>query len=310
MALSLNSKNNTKSKRISIKTSTGEKVFSVFNYTFFVLLGMATLFPFLNLVAKSFSSEAAVVSGKVALIPVDFQLGTYKFVLGNKDFLNSFLITIIVTILGTLTGIIITVITAYPLSKTRLRGRKGLLIIFVFTMLFNGGLIPTYLVMQKLNLLNNIWVLILPTMINVFNLLIMKNYFESLPESIEESAKIDGASNLTILLKIILPLSKPVIATITLFFAVAHWNSYFHAMVYITDPKLKPMQLYLKELVASTADVLKQAGYSPDIEGALNTAPEAVQAASIVAATIPIICVYPFLQKYFVKGVLIGSVKG
>ncbi|WP_040213375.1 carbohydrate ABC transporter permease [Clostridium polynesiense] len=310
MAFNLTKKNNEVIKGTKIKTSIGEKIFSFVNYTFFILLGMATLFPFLNLVAKSFSSEAAVISGKVGLWPVDFQLGTYEFVLGNKQFINSFFVTVIVTILGTLTGIIITVITAYPLSKTRLRGRKGLLIIFVFTMLFNGGLIPTYLVMQKLNLVNNIWVLILPAMINVFNLLIMKNYFESLPESIEESAKIDGASNLTILFRIILPLSKPVIATITLFFAVAHWNSYFQAMVYITDPQLKPMQLYLKELVSSTADVLKQAGYNPDVEGALNTVPEAIQAASIVAATIPIILVYPFLQKYFVKGVLIGSVKG
>ncbi|MCM0647574.1 carbohydrate ABC transporter permease [Clostridium swellfunianum] len=293
-----------------IKESKGERIFNVINYILFTVFGFLTLFPFVNLIAKSFSSEAAVVSGMVTLLPIDFQTGTYKFVLGNKQFMNSFIVTIVITALGTLFGIIMTVITAYPLSKPRLRGRKIYLLIFIFTMLFNGGLIPTYLVMQKIKLVNKIWVLILPAMVNVFNMLIMKNYFESLPESIEESAKIDGASDFTILFRVILPLSMPVLATITLFFAVAHWNSYFNAMMYITNPKLKPLQLYLKELVTSTMDVLKQGGFNPDIESQLNVVPEAVQAASIVTATVPILCVYPFLQKYFVKGVLIGSVKG
>ncbi len=309
MALNVLNKN-THSKSRKIKSTPGEKVFEALNYLFFIVFGLATTLPFVNLVAKSFSGEAAVVSGKVGLIPVDFQIDTYKFVLGNAMFMNSLKVSIIVTLLGTLTGIIMTIVTAYPLSKTRLRGRKYLMLFFVFTMLFNGGIIPNYLVMQKLGLVNKLAVLILPNMINVYNMLIMKNYFESLPDSIEESAKIDGASNWRILIKIIIPLSMPVIATVTLFFAVAHWNSYFQAMIYITDPKLKPMQLYLKELLASTSDVLKQAGYNPDIEGTANIVPAAIQAASIVTATLPIICVYPFLQKYFVKGVLIGSVKG
>ncbi|WP_426348534.1 carbohydrate ABC transporter permease [Alloiococcus sp. CFN-8] len=309
MALNVLNKN-TQPRSHKIKSTPGEKIFEALNYLFFILFGLATTLPFVNLVAKSFSGEAAVVSGKVGLIPVDFQIDTYKFVLGNDMFMNSLKVSIIVTLLGTFTGIVMTIITAYPLSKPRLRGRKFLMLFFVFTMLFNGGIIPNYLVMQKIGLVNKLAVLILPNMINVYNMLIMKNYFEALPESIEESAKIDGASNWKILLRIIIPLSMPVIATITLFFAVAHWNSYFQAMIYITDPKLKPMQLYLKELLASTSDVLKQAGYNPDIEGTANIVPAAIQAASIVTATLPIICVYPFLQKYFVKGVLIGSVKG
>jgi putative aldouronate transport system permease protein len=295
---------------LKVQTSLGEKIFNCTNYIFFIVLGMATIFPFLNLIAKSLSSEAAVVSGMVTLLPIDFNIDTYKFVLGNEQFINSFFVTIFITTIGTLSGLILTIITAYPLSKPRLRGRKTYLLIFVFTMLFNGGLIPTYLVMQKIKLVNSPWVLILPAMISVFNMLIVKNYFESLPESIEESAKMDGASDFTILFKIMLPLSMPVVATITLFFAVAHWNSYFSAMIYITDPGLKPLQLYLKELVTSTMDVLKQSGFNPDVEGAFKVVPEAVQAASIVTATIPILCVYPFLQKHFVKGVLIGSVKG
>lgn len=299
-----------KKQKIGISMTIGEKIFAVFNYLFFIILGLTTLFPFVNLIAKSFSSESAVIAGKVTLIPIEFQTGTYKFVLGNPQFINSFKISVIITVLGTVTGLVMTVITAYPLSKTRLRGRKPLLLFFVFAMIFNGGLIPTYLVMNYLGLINNFWVLILPSMVNVYNMLIMKNYFEALPDSIEESAKMDGASNITILLKIIIPLSKPVLATIALFFAVSHWNSYYNAMIYITKPEMKPLQLYLKELVQSTKNVLDQAGYNPDIEGAMNATPEAVQAASIITATVPIIIIYPFLQKYFVKGVLVGSVKG
>ncbi|CAM3569867.1 carbohydrate ABC transporter permease [Erysipelothrix urinaevulpis] len=290
--------------------STGTKIFTVLNYTFFTLLGITTLFPFVNLLAKSLSSESALISGKVHLFPVEFQTGTYQFVLGNPQFINAFKVSLFITIVGTLFGLIMTILISYPLSKQRLRGRGGFLLYFVFAMIFNGGLIPTYLVMQKLGLINNIWVLILPTLVNVYNMLIMKNYFESLPDSIEESAKVDGASNFRILFQIMLPLAKPVLATIALFFAVAHWNSYYNAMIYITKVDMKPLQLYLKELVSSTKNTLDQAGYEPDIDGMYNSSPEAVQAASIIAATVPILIVYPFLQKYFVKGVLVGSVKG
>lgn len=292
------------------KTKLGTKIFNVINYSFFILLGVTTLFPFVNLLAKSLSSEKALVSGKVRILPVEFQTGTYQFVLGNKQFINAFKVSIFVTLVGTLLGLMMTILIAYPLSKSKLRGRKGLLLYFVFAMIFNGGLIPTYLVMQNLKLINNIWVLILPTLVNVYNMLIMKNYFESLPDSIEESAKVDGASDMRILLQIILPLSKPVLATIALFIAVAHWNSYYNAMIYITRVDLKPLQLYLKELVNSTKNTLEQAGYEADLDGMYNSSPEAVQAASIIAATVPILIVYPFLQKYFVKGVLVGSVKG
>ena len=213
------------------KISKGERIFNVLNYSFFTLLGITTLFPFVNLIAKSLSSEKALITGRVSILPVDFQLGTYKFVLGNPQFINAFKISILVTILGTLFGVIMTIMIAYPLSKTRLEGRKWFLLYFVFAMIFNGGLIPTYLVMQKLKLVNNFWVMILPAVVNVYNMLIMKNFFESLPDSIEESAKIDGASTFTILGRIVIPLAKPVIATISLFFAVAHWNSYYNAMI-------------------------------------------------------------------------------
>lgn len=294
-----------------IKGTIGENIFTVFNYTFFVLFGVATLFPFLNLIAKSFSGEAAVISGKVTMWPIDFQTGTYRYVMGNKQFINSFEVTIFITIVGSLMCLFMTTITAYPLSKQRLKGRGVLMIIYIFTMLFSGGLIPHYLLMQKLGLVNKIWVLILPGLVSVYNMLIIKSSFEGIPDSLEESAKLDGASNITILFRIVVPLSKPVLATIALFFGVGFWNSYFSAMVYITKPELKPLQLYLKELLYSTMDVLSKSGTGPvDVDSAMNTTPEAVQAASIITATLPIVCLYPFLQKYFVKGVMIGSVKG
>ncbi|PYI51580.1 carbohydrate ABC transporter permease [Paenibacillus flagellatus] len=292
-----------------IRESFGERLFSVANYAFFTLLGLATLFPFLNIVAKSLSSEAAVVSGLVTVYPIDFQTGTYELVLGNKQFINSIKITVFVTLVGTLCSMLLTVVSAYPLSKPGLAYRKPLLLVFIFTMLFNGGLIPTYLLMQKLGLVNTVWSLFITGMISVFNMLIVKNYFEGLPESLEESAKLDGASNVRVLFGIVLPLSMPVLATVGLFYAVTLWNGYFSAMVYVTDPALKPLQLYLKELIAATDDVLKQSG-EIDVSRDLNQTPEAVQAASVITATVPILCVYPFLQKYFVKGVLVGSVKG
>lgn len=289
-----------------MRTSFSEKLFNAFNYLFFIVLGFSTLLPFINLIAKSFSSESAVISGNVNLLPVGFQTGTYLYVLKNDMFLNALKTSILLAIVGTAFGLFITAITAYPLSRIQLRGRKWLLLMFIFTMLFSGGLIPTYLLMQTLGLINKLPVLFLPAAINVFNMLIIKNYFEGLPDGLEESAKIDGASNIRILFSIIFPLSLPVLATIALFFAVQFWNDYFTAMIYITDQELKPLQLFLKELlVASSGEFLKD-----NVDAALNTTPQSIQAASILLATLPILCVYPFLQKYFVKGVLLGSVKG
>lgn len=291
---------------MTVKTSFSEKLFNFCNYLFFILVGLTTLLPFVNLIAKSFSSEAAVISGKVNLLPIGFQTGTYMYVLKDSMFLNSLKNSILLAIVGTALGLFLTTITAYPLSRVQLRGRKWFLLMFIFTMLFSGGLIPTYLLMQNLGLVNQFPVLFLPAAINVFNMLIIKNYFEGLPDGLEESAKLDGASNIRILFSIVLPLSLPVLATIALFFAVAFWNDYFTSMIYITNQDFKPLQLYLKELlVSSSSEFLKD-----NVDAALNTTPQSIQAASILLATLPILMVYPFLQKYFVKGVLVGSVKG
>lgn len=289
-----------------IPSSLGEKVFTVLNHLFFILLGLSTIFPFINLIAKSLSSEAAVVSGMVNLIPIDFQIGTYTYVASNSLFLSAFMISVTVTVVGSLISLSMTTLAAYPLSKPRLRGRKFFILLFLFTMLFSGGLIPTYLLMHKLHLIDKLPVLFLPFMINVYNMLIVKNYFESLPDSLEESAKMDGASNMTILFRIVLPLSMPVLATIALFYAVTYWNDYFTSLIYINSADLKPLQLYLKELFVSSTDTFMRT----NVDASLNVSPQSIQAASIILATLPIICVYPFLQKYFVKGVLVGSVKG
>ncbi|WJH33453.1 carbohydrate ABC transporter permease [Paenibacillus aurantius] len=293
-------------KSQAIRSSVGEKLFQAINIVIFVLLGLTTVFPFLNLIAKSFSSEAAVVSGMVTLFPIDFQVGTYKYVASSSMFLNAFMVSVTVTVIGSFLALFMTTLAAYPLSKPRLRGRKFFILMYLFTMLFSGGLIPTYLLIHSLGLIDKLPVLFLPFMISVYNMLIIKSYFESLPEGLEESAKIDGASNMTILVRIVLPLSLPVLATITLFYAVQFWNDYFTSLLYINSSSLKPLQLYLKELFVSSTDTFLR----DNVEANLNVSPQSIQAASIMLATLPILLVYPFLQKYFVKGVLIGSVKG
>lgn len=286
-----------------------DRLFHLCNYGFFILMGLVTIIPFFNLIAKSLSSEEAVISGMVGLLPVDVQFGTYVYVVKESMFVNAFKNSVIVTVVGTFLSLTVTSLAAYPLSKIRLRGRPFFILFFVFTMLFSGGLIPTYLLIQNLGLINTLPVLFLPGAISVFNMLVIKSYFESLPDALEESAKMDGAINLRIFWSIILPLSLPVMATIALFYAVGFWNDFFTAMIYVTNPSLKPLQLYLKELLASANAVFTQVD-KIDINMAMNVSPQAIQAAAIIVATLPILLVYPFLQKYFVKGVMIGSVKG
>lgn len=289
------------------KRTLGDWSLDLLVYGFLLVCGMMTLLPLANVFSKAVSSEWAVVSGKVNIFPVGFQLDTMKNVVTSNTFINSFIISVIVTGVGTVFSILLTAITAYPLSKRHLPGISFFMVLFVFTMLFSGGMIPNYLLIRNLHLINSLWALILPTMISVFNLLVIKSYYEGLPEALEESARMDGARTMTILFRVILPLSMPVIATISLFYAVSFWNDYFHPMLYINDPSLKTLQLYLRDIVME-ADTSNAANKS--VDDLMNMSPEGIRAATVVASTIPIICVYPFLQKYFIKGVLIGSVKG
>jgi len=276
-------------------------------YTLLILMGLMTLLPFANVLSKSFSEEWAIVSGKVGIFPVGFQFDTMAFVVTSSQFLRSLGISVLVTVIGTLASLLVTALTAYPLSKRELPGIGGLIVLFIFTMMFNGGIIPNYLLIRELGLINHLGSLILPALVSVFNLLVIKSYFESLPPSLEESAKIEGARNLTILFRIILPLSGPVLATIGLFYAVYFWNDYFNPMLYINSTSLKPLQLYLQDIVmnADTSSALDKSA-----DDLMNVPAEGVRAATVIASTLPILLVYPFLQKYFIKGVLIGSVKG
>lgn len=289
------------------KRTAGDWLLDSFVYLFLIIMGLAMLLPLANVFSKSVSEEWAIVSGKVGILPVGFQLDTLRQVVSSDIFIRAFMVSVGVTLVGTLLSILMTAVTAYPLSKRHLPGISFVMVLFVFTMLFNGGMIPNYLLMRNLNLINNLWALILPGMISVFNLLVIKSYYENLPEALEESARIDGAKTYTILFQIILPLSMPVIATISLFYAVGFWNDFFNPMLYINDTSLKTLQLYLRDVVMD-ADTSNAANKS--IDDLMNMSPEGIRAATVVASTVPILCVYPFLQKYFIKGVLIGSVKG
>ncbi|MCL6442897.1 MAG: carbohydrate ABC transporter permease [Alicyclobacillus sp.] len=279
---------------------------SIFAYGTLILLAVSCLFPFLNVLSKSLSANWAVTSGRVGLLPVGFNLGNIGFILHNSTFLNALKISVFVTVVGTLSSVLFTAICAYPLSKKHLPGVKFILLLYVFTMLFNAGLIPNYLLIKQLGLMNNLGSLILPGLLNVFNMLLMKNYYESLPESLEESARLDGASNLKIVLRIIIPVSMPVFATISLFYAVGYWGDWFHPMLYLSDPSLEPLPLYLRDLVLQS-DTSNQI---LNITNLMNVSPLGIQSAAIIVASIPILLVYPFLQRYFIKGILIGSVKG
>jgi putative aldouronate transport system permease protein len=289
------------------KKTIGDWTFDITIYLVLLLSGIVTLLPLVNVLSKAVSDESAVISGKVGIFPVGFQLDTMKHVVSSSQFLNSIWISVVVTIVGTLLSILLTAITAYPLSKRRLPGISFIMLLFIFTMLFNGGIIPNYLLMKELHLINSLWSLILPALISVFNMLVIKSYYESLPEALEESAKMDGARNFTILFRIVIPLSGPVIATIALFYAVFFWNDYFNPMLYINDPGLKPLQLYLRDIVLD-ADSSNAVNKSAD--DLMNVSPEGIRSATVIASIIPMLLVYPYLQKHFVKGVLIGSVKG
>lgn len=276
-------------------------------YLFLIVCGLATLLPLANILSKAISDESAVISGKVGIIPVGFQLNTMKYVVSSSQFLHSIGISLLITVVGTFLAILITALTAYPLSKRHLPGISFIMLLFIFTMMFNGGIIPNYLLMKQLHLINNLWSIMLPALISVFNMLVIKSYYESLPEALEESAKMDGARNFTILFKIIIPLSVPVIATIALFYAVYFWNDYFHPMLYINDAGLKPLQLYLRDIVM---DADSSNAMNKSVDDMMNVSPEGIRAATVIASIIPMLLVYPYLQKHFVKGVLIGSVKG
>lgn len=276
----------------------------------YIVLGLTAvivLLPIWNLAVVSVSEQAPVISGRVRLLPIGFRTDAYQYVIRSKQFFSSLGVSFFVTFTGSLLAVTCSVLAAYPLSKKRLPGRKALLLIFIFTMMFSGGIIPSYLLIRRLNLVNSVWSLILPQLISVYNLLIVKNYLEALPEALEESAKMDGAGQLRILWSIVLPMAKPVLATVFMFFVVSYWNSYFDAKMYITKRELMPIQQYLQMIIFEAQN--PAGDYAMD-SGALNMAPQSIINATVVCAMIPMLILYPALQKYFEKGATVGAVKG
>ncbi|WP_169081382.1 carbohydrate ABC transporter permease [Paenibacillus sp. PL91] len=288
-----------------INLTIGEKVWQAVVYFILILLSLLCLLPFLYVVAVSVTPESEVLRRGIVIIPESFTFLAYKEVFISHGIGQAYKITLFRTIVGTVLNVFFTVIAAYPLSKKYLPGRSPFLLFIVFTMMFGGGLIPTYLLIRSLGLLDSPWVLIIPHLISAFNLVIIKGFFEQLPAEIEESARVDGASELQSLWRIVLPLSLPVLSTISLFYAVGHWNSYFDAIVYINDSNFMPLQVILRNILLNVAT---QSADSLANSGAVSTF--AVQMAAVVVTTVPILIVYPFMQKHFTKGVLLGSVKG
>ncbi len=283
-------------------------------YLFLILFALTTLLPFLNLVAKGFSGESAVISGRVLFWPLDPTLKTYNYVLQGNTFFNAFKVSLLITLVGSVSAVVVTAMTAYPLSRSNFRGRKGFLYLWVFIMLFNGGMVPNYMLYRVLGLMDTMWCLMLPGLVSVYNMLLIKNYFETLPDSLEEAARIDGASNMRVLFQIVLPISLPMLATITLFYAVSYWNDYFTARMYISSIDKRPLQLYLYDLINNALQIMNQGADGNtgalSADDVMNLTPESVRAAAITLSTLPILLVYPQLQKYFVSGIVVGSVKG
>ena len=275
-----------------------------------IISAASCLFPILNTVAISFSDKTSALTGKVGLIPKNFTLAAYEALVQETQFFRSFLNSVVRVILGTAINMFLSVMMAYPLSKdkTAFPSRNIYMWIVVFTMLFSGGLIPYYLVVSGLHLSNTIWAMIIPSAVNTFYLIIMKNYFSSLSPSLEEAAKIDGANDIQILFRVMLPISLPFIATFVLFYSVERWNEWWNALLFINDSSLQPLQIYMRNLLVNYNNQMSQQAML--ILGDKRSANfQAVQMASIVVSTVPILCIYPFVQKHFVKGVMVGSVK-
>ncbi len=282
-------------------------IFDIVNTIFLGLLSIIMLYPFYNVFITSFAKFEDIIAKPVYLLPVSFQLDGYKMVFSESSFYNGFGVTVIVTVVGTAICMVVSLLSGYALSKKSLPGRNIILAMILFTMFFNGGLIPFYLVVSGIGLVNSIWSMILPAAISTWYMIIMKNYFNTIPASLEESARLDGANDLQILAKIILPVSKPIIATFSLFYAVERWNEWWNALLFISDESKRPLQIVLRQILIN---VIVSDKMRVQLERSQTRVfEESVQMAAIVITLVPIICLYPFLQKYFVKGIMVGSIK-
>lgn len=293
---------------MAIKESRSDKIFYIIVNIILAIAMIITLYPFIYTLSSSISDPYAVAKRQIVLLPKGFSLESYKMVLDNPEIYRYYYNTIWYVVVGTSINLIMTLIAAYPLSREKFFLRDHIMMFISFTMFFSGGLIPTFLLVRGLGLYNTRWAIVLPTAVSVWNVIITRTYMQSnIPDSLWESATIDGANDLIILCKITLPLSKPILAVILLFSAVSHWNSYFPALIYLADKDLHPMQLFLRRILLIVSEELVASAQGTSERSAIG---EQIRYTVIMVTIIPIICVYPFLQKYFVKGVMIGAIKG
>lgn len=289
-----------------VKRSLGEKIFDSLNVVFLTVCSFLFLYPMWYVLVSSFSDAYAIAASRVTFWPIGFNFNAYKLVFEDTRVWEAYGNTLFYVVAGTGINLLLTTLGAYPLSRRGLDGRRFFMAFIVFTMFFSGGLIPAYLNVRELGLFDTRWALLLPGAISAFNLIVMRTFFQGIPDSLIESGKIDGANDIRILLRIVLPLSMPVIAVMTLFYAVGHWNSWFSAMIYLQDRSLYPLQLILREILIQSSAQNMLSGATQDEVFRIS---ESIKFATIIVATLPILVIYPFLQRYFVKGVMIGALK-
>lgn len=299
----------TRRKHHPIRDTLGDKLFYAVCYLITALFMLAVLYPLVYILSASFSSADAITSGRMWLYPVDFSLVGYKYILKYDAIWLGYRNTLFYTFAGTLINVAMTMTCAYGLSRRGMRGRRFFTMLFTFTMIFSGGMIPNYLLMKNLKILNTVWCMLLPGAISAYNLIVAKTFIEnSIPGDLLEAARIDGCSDVRFFFSIVLPLSKAILAVLLLMYAAAHWNAYFNAFLYLTDKKLYPLQIFLRQILVQSnmsADML-----DPEAMAQMQTLQQILKYAVIVVSTAPMLCLYPFVQKYFRQGVMIGSIKG
>lgn len=293
-----------------ITRTPGEWVLDIVKVVFLAFVVVVTVYPFWNIFIISINDATDAIRGGLYFLPRKLSLSSYAEILGRSTFLASIKVSVGRTLIGTPIAVLVTAMLAYPLSRKDLVGRKFWNLLFVFTMYFGGGLVPYYMVLKGIHMLNTFWVFIFPMMMSVYNMILIRSYIESMPDSLFEAAKIDGANDLVVFVKMVIPLSKPILMTVALFVAISQWNSWFDAYLYTSDQALKPMQSILVEILnqyqtgASTSQAMSNA------KAGVTVTPDSIRMAATMVATLPIIMVYPFVQKYFVKGIMLGAVKG
>jgi putative aldouronate transport system permease protein len=293
-----------------VRQSGFDAVFESIIYAALTFVAVTMIYPFLNVFAIAFSDYTAFIENPMRIVPKNFTVSSFTYVMTNSLILSSYRNTLIITVVGTIIAVGITITTAYPLARRGMRGKKFFMNMIIITMLFSGGLIPEFYLIRSLGLIDNLWALILPPLLSAYNVILMKNFFQSIPDSLEEAARIDGASDLVILTRIFIPLSTAIIATISLFVAVGYWNSFFLAVIYIRDQGKWTLQLLLREIISMANTALLNSGGNMAEVNVESLPRETIKYATLIVVMVPILCVYPFLQRYFVKGTMIGAVKG